>query len=529
MLKRRILISVQTITLVTTIGLLGWMMLAAASNGQQTSGLQVNWALLIAGGVLGLMLLSIVLLTKWLSRQKTSWLVAVFSLLTLLKLPMLSLFKIAPTSDFWNYHALAAFSSQGLTWKQLFTHGSIGNYVIFPHAINIANFFSFGTAFWGSAFIISQLINIACTLLDLFLIYWLVARWLSRPLGIAAALSFYWIPAYWLYGSLLNGAEPIFLTFLLIAMLALTNMVQPLATATPNDQWVYFAIALLASFAANMVRPIMVVWLIALVLLEFGIWLYGNARPLRKQLKLFSLFIAAFAGLMLVAAPIYNWLYGFDVASTRVSTAYSLATGTDPKTDGTYDANIMGMVTHELKVAPITGKTYSKIATKMTQTTQKQLRDLSRTGRWGTFLTKKMQKFMAEDYGYDWVLYNLSPQKAQRVHNRWWLWSRGFWNWLALSYFEILLALALASSFLGTYLLWARPNHYLNQYFFYSALLLAGFTISSMFVEVQGRYHVILYLPLIFLGICGWATVKSRAWRQTTAHSNDTKGKKKLS
>lgn len=513
MLKQRVLITLQGITLATTIGLLIWMMFAAASNAQQTSGLQVNFALLVAGLTIGFIVLSIVLLTKWLSRKKSSWLVTVFIGLTLLKLPLLGLFKIAPTSDFWNYHALAAFSAQGLTWKQLFLQGAIGNYVIFPHAINIANFFSLGTAFWGSAFVISQLINIVCTLLDLFLIYWLVARWLSRPLGIAAALSFNWIPAYWLYSSLLNGAEPIFLTCLLIAMLALTNMVQPLPTATPNDHWVNFTIALLASFVANMVRPIMIIWLIALVFLGIGVWLHGRGPLPRRSVKGFSLFIVSLAGLMLIASPVYNWLYGFNVAPNRVSTAYSLATGTDPKTDGAYDATLMTTVTHELKAAPISGRTYTKIAAKMTQQTQRQLDELSKAGRWGPFLSRKMQKFMAEDYGYDWVLYNLGHQRSQQAHNRWWLWSRGFWNWLALIYFEILMAVALVSSCLGGYLLWRRHDHYLNQYFFYAALLLAGFTISNMFVEVQGRYHIILYLPLIFLGICGWATLKSRAWR----------------
>ncbi|POD88960.1 hypothetical protein S101258_00309 [Lactiplantibacillus plantarum subsp. plantarum] len=127
--------------------------------------------------------------------------------LTLLKLPLIAGLKIQPTSDFWNYHTLAAFSAQGLTWKQLWQQGVIGNYVLFPHALNIANGFSLAAAFGGDNYFVSQLINISCSLFDMLLIYWLVARWLSRQLGIAAALIFYCIPAYWLYGSLLMAVN----------------------------------------------------------------------------------------------------------------------------------------------------------------------------------------------------------------------------------------------------------------------------------------------------------------------------------
>ncbi|MBP5845074.1 hypothetical protein J8137_21780, partial [Lactiplantibacillus plantarum] len=141
----------------------------------------------------------------WLSRHQTSWLVAALMGLTILKFPLVAGLKIDPTSDFWNYHTLAAFSAQGFTWTQLLHHGIVGNYVVFPHALNIANGYSLVAAFGGANFFVSQLINIGCTLVDMVLIYWLVARWLSRQLGIMAALIFYWIPAYWLYGTLLNG------------------------------------------------------------------------------------------------------------------------------------------------------------------------------------------------------------------------------------------------------------------------------------------------------------------------------------
>lgn len=514
MFKRRVLQIGQTITLVIAIALIGWLMVATAANGK-TSGRLLNlsllWASLIFVGIVS----SIIFLTTWLQSKGASWLVAVFGGLTLLKIPLLFILKIKPTSDFWNYHTLAAFSAQGLTWKQLLTDGSIGNYVIFPHAINIANFFSFGAAFWGDGFVVSQLINIGCTLLDLFLLYWLVSRWLTRALGIAAALIFYWLPAYWLYSSLLNGAEPIFLTCILIAMLALTNLVKPLETASPSERWLNLGLAIVASFVANMVRPIMLVWLIALGLIVLGAWLQTTTRPEKRVLKQLWLFTGVMALLMMMSPTIYSWLYGFKVAPNQVSTSYSLATGTSPKTTGAYDDAIMAKVTHELKIQPVTAKAFPKITTQMQQATQQHLKALSKTGQWRPFLTQKMQKFMAEDYGYNWILYNLDPAQSQRPVMQWWLWSRGFWNWLALLYFEALLGTALISGLLGLWLLFFKQVNYLNQYFLYVTLLLDGFTISSMLVEVQGRYHIILYLPLILLIICGWVTLKSQLFKVT--------------
>lgn len=75
----------------------------------------------------------------WLSRHQTSWLVAALMGLTILKFPLVAGLKIDPTSDFWNYHTLAAFSAQGFTWTQLLHHGIVGNYVVFPHALNMVD------------------------------------------------------------------------------------------------------------------------------------------------------------------------------------------------------------------------------------------------------------------------------------------------------------------------------------------------------------------------------------------------------
>jgi uncharacterized membrane protein len=74
-----------------------------------------------------------------------------------------------------------------------------------------------------------------------------------------------------------------------------------------------------------------------------------------------------------------------------------------------------------------------------------------------------------------------------------------------------MLVLALLSIMMGLWLQWR--HHYLNTYLMMAALLFDGFTLTALPLEVQGRYHVILYLPIIMLLICGVAGVKLW-WRQ---------------
>lgn len=167
----------QTIVLLVAAGLMSWLLVANLEIGLPQ---HATPSTLFTSGLIFLILISAIGFGSWwLSRHGTAWLLSVFVGLTLLKLPLIAGLKIQPTSDFWNYHTLAAFSAQGLTWKQLWQQGVIGNYVLFPHALNITNGFSLAAAFGGDNYFVSQLINISCSWFDMLLIYWLVARWLS--------------------------------------------------------------------------------------------------------------------------------------------------------------------------------------------------------------------------------------------------------------------------------------------------------------------------------------------------------------
>ena len=141
----------QITVLTIAAALLGWMIVA---NWQVNLKLHLAISAWIGAGLFVLFIgATIGLGSWWLSRHQTSWLVAALMGLTILKFPLVAGLKIDPTSDFWNYHTLAAFSAQGFTWTQLLHHGIVGNYVVFPHALNIANGYSLVAAFGGATFL----------------------------------------------------------------------------------------------------------------------------------------------------------------------------------------------------------------------------------------------------------------------------------------------------------------------------------------------------------------------------------------
>ncbi|KRN36333.1 integral membrane protein [Lactiplantibacillus plantarum] len=261
---------------------------------------------------------------------------------------------------------------------------------------------------------------------------------------------------------------------------------------------------------ANMLRPIMGVWLIALCLMSLCVLLKSH-HLYRVQVRQLLIYSAVVLGLMFTATNLDSWLYGFKVAPAQVETLYSLATGTDVKSHGTYSPALQATVSHELRVAPTLTQAYPRITRTMARTLQTNLKQIK--PQLGSFVNEKMQGFIREDYGYDWSLYNLSHHPG--LLNRHWFYLAPILITSATVYWQAMLVIALFSVLMGLGMLWHQ--HYLNHYLLMAALLLDGFTLSALPLEVQGRYHIILYLPILMLMTCGIAEAK--LWRRQIKQS----------
>lgn len=252
------------------------------------------------------------------------------------------------------------------------------------------------------------------------------------------------------------------------------------------------------------------VWLIALGLMSLCVLLKSH-HLYRVQVRQLLTYSAVVLGLMFTATNLDSWLYGFKVAPAQVETLYSLATGTDVKSHGTYSPALQATVSHELRVAPTLTQAYPRITRTMARTLQTNLKQIK--PQLGSFVNEKMQGFIREDYGYDWSLYNLSHHPG--LLNRHWFYLAPILITSATVYWQAMLVIALFSVLMGLGLLWHQ--HYLNHYLLMAALLLDGFTLSALPLEVQGRYHIILYLPILMLMTCGIAEAK--LWRRQIKQS----------
>ncbi|MFC0424098.1 hypothetical protein [Lactiplantibacillus plajomi] len=265
--------------------------------------------------------------------------------------------------------------------------------------------------------------------------------------------------------------------------------------AEPGFAW-------LATIVADMVQPVMIIWVIALIVFSLGLLLQPLTKLWRKKLLVY---LGATVLMMAASGGLYSWLYGFPVASDQVAISYRLAVGTDSQTNGTQSPRIEHQVQRQLDRSKDLASAYPKIAQQMHRQIQTNLTELQ--GQQRPFMNQKMQQFVAEDYGYQFVSQNLSPTLNSRATRQVWRQSRAPLVMIGTGYFQLLLIAALVSVIIGLSLLLKR--HYLNNYFFYSGLLMDGFVLGALSLEVQGRYHVIVYLPLIFLVICGAAGLKT--------------------
>ncbi|WP_125770784.1 glycosyltransferase family 39 protein [Companilactobacillus furfuricola] len=456
-------------------------------------------------GNLGLELFSMTLVTvllfvfsyltaSYISNKSFVFLVIVLLAIALIKVFLILSYKIGPTSDYWNYHYFAYAKASGIPWTQ----SLIGVNSNWPHVLNIALLYSIPYSLIGTNFITSQLLNIAITFFDGLLIYKLCASVVNKQAGIFAAMIFSFIPAYFLYG-ILNGAEPMFLTFVL-GLLVTFDTFMKRNSQTSNIRWLTSVVSMfLLSVLAYMVRPTIAIWLVAgLLFLIFR----RNEEPDAKKFlwKRYSYFLGFFAIFMVFSAlspNIYSAIYHLPIGSTSNQNKYSLATGTSPQTNGAYNSDIYQIMNNNFKKYKDPNLRDRHVDQQLNAQIHNNIEELQRKESWSSFIDKKYTLFSSEDYGYNWLLYNTYKNNRH---------AKTFYNMrkpliaLSVIFFEFILILSIfAMSFILLFAPAFKNGIELQNKLFYLALLLDGFILGSMLFEVQGRYHAILYIPLVLI------------------------------
>lgn len=456
-------------------------------------------------GDLGLAIFSMTLVTvllfafayltaSYISNKSFVFLVIVLLIIALIKVFLILTYRIGPTSDYWNYHYLAYARASGIPWSQ----SMVGVNSSWPHVLNIAFLYSIPYSLIGTNFVTSQIINIVITFFDGLLIYKLCASIINKQAGIFSALIFSLIPAYFLYG-ILNGAEPMFITFVL-GLLVTFDTFMKRTEKSSNRRWFVSVLSMtILSILAYMVRPTIAIWLVAgLLFLVFR----QDTEPISPTLRLkrYSYYLAFFAAFMIfssLSAGIYSALYGINIGSNSNMDKYSLATGTSPETSGAYNKDIYGIVNKNYHKYSNNAQMSKEIDRELDKEIHSNVSQLNQRGRWGIFLDQKYTKFSSEDYGYNWLLYNTYKNNRH---------AKTFYDMkkplvaLSVIFFEFILFLSIITMSVILLFAPAIPDGVaLQNKLFYFALLLDGFILGSMIFEVQGRYHAILYVPLVMI------------------------------
>lgn len=104
---------------------------------------------------------------------------------------------------------------------------------------------------------------------------------------------------------------------------------------------------------------------------------------------------------------------------------------------------------------------------------------------------------MQEEYGTNWILYNLSAKDPNHYYKR----LIPFTSVMSVIYFDMLLLMTIGMAAMFLIAVFDRrilKSGDLNSLLF-GSLLLDGFFLASMIFEVQGRYHIVLYIPVMLL------------------------------
>ncbi|GAB6093212.1 hypothetical protein [Furfurilactobacillus curtus] len=464
---------------------------------------QFTWHLGLLSAGLSLLLVGIVwLLTHWLNRRGDAALWLTFAALIVIKIIAIRTIPTWPTSDFWNYHYFAALSANGMSWVAMSQHHLIANNFVFPHVLNIAAAFSLPEAIFGANYGVLQIANTLVIFVSMLVIVKIGQRLKLRSLGIAVALGYYWLPAYWLY-TLIDGAEPLFIGLLLIATLALLNVIMPPVTSYRNDQIMSLLMAVVAATLANALRPIVVIWLIAILIFS-SLARSSSVIHRRQRLILGFMTVITVMSLTLVGALTPKF-YGITIAPDRVSQAYSVATGTDPATNGAYSTTVRAVLDRhisQMSRPKASAKADQTAIDDLNRLTKQHLRQLNQKHDWPIFMRNKITAFLDEDYGFDWIDYNFAHHtKIQRAQQRQFFKQSDLLTLWSTFCFSGLLVVPLVGEL--CLLFWPQLRRRLSSrqrnLLLFNNLLFLGFFYASLLVEVQGRYHIVLYLPLLTL------------------------------
>ena len=400
--------------------------------------------------------------------------IILFLFAVILKVLWVNIYSTYPSSDYWLYQSIASNRANGISWKELYANDALGNGAMFPHILNFSTILSYIYRVFGISHITGQHFNIIIAFFSGVLLFKFIKLDHKITTAVWACTIFLSFPAYWIFSCIL-GTENIFLFFVLLFMLYFRKY-------QIVGKKYYLIVSLISIVASNLIRPIGIIWILTYILTMIFIVPRDKKTVIKNSVILLATFIISS-----VAIPkIQSGIYGFDISSG--SAAYGLAVGTSWESGGQYSQEIMDEVKEDLA----SHKSFSAIDKKLYSRVENNLTKIMDSNRLFSFLKIKLSKLMSETYGYRWYLHNIDVNDPTQPSER--LFSHG----------ELLIVSSIGYFFLMLFIsiIWLGKNIFSRERgkefdsVFLLSILINGIILGSMLLEVQGRYHVSLYIPL---------------------------------
>ncbi|MBC2206130.1 ArnT family glycosyltransferase [Listeria booriae] len=429
------------------------------------------WILLTIGaGICLVLFLSIWGFKKLYQWKKSYFYLALGSLIIIPRIIWIIWIPTHAVSDFYYYQVIASYIADNNNWTTLYNQGILFYAPYFTHILNFSNILSIVYNIFGNNYLVGQLFNSVLTLAGTFLLFKVVKNWFPLGVAVGSSLIFALWPAYFMYSTLL-ATEPLFIFLFVLALF----FYQQVEQRAPSFIWSLLLV--LTLIGLNMIRPLAVVILIAFVITSFLL------RPNRKEtLKRYAIVVALFLIFLAGQSTINKLVYHIPTANSTVG--YNVFVGANEKTGGQWneaDTKTFWKLYNDNKTNT------AKVDSTLMQKGLDRYKTMAEDGKLTDHVIAKMKNYSNEGYGYDWNIYSDAP----------YIW---YHSAIILTICNVFMYIMLGLNFLAVVLaLYLR--RIADIYLF--VLLQIGFTVATLLVEVQGRYHVPLLIGYVVIAAWG--------------------------
>lgn len=462
----------------------------------------------LIGTIFGSLIFLILLwyLAKWFSTRFTGWLLLFLSIMSIPKIIMLYSFRLNLISDMWSYNVLGGSRANGDSWRWLYRLRALDLDSIFPHVIHIGNFYHYLYKVVVNSPKVVQWFNIGISILSAILIMNIVCYFFNRQTGMFAALTFFFLPTWYIYTTLL-GAEPVWLFALLLSM-SLINRLVTYQSLKDRHFWMDAGWIVVALYFAQNIRPLSMVIVIA-----YGLFVWFKFKePLKRHENAKAIWVPrigilavvlVFFGLTQIEPKVDQFLYGVPIAKSSIGQEYTLATGTTVKTGGMWSSTLVKKLekyNHDRTLTP--AEKFSGFDEVLKKQLKVNTDALKKNGKWKSFLFRKNEILMQPDYGP--VLFWNNTRRPNYMWEDLTPFEIGFLTNMVTGFPIAVLVLVLIGLFSQ---LIPKANDLSGirerNGVLVNEIVMIGMTLIFMAVEVQSRYQVAFYIPWMVISSLG--------------------------